>query len=139
MEYRLDPNVRYAKTHEWVRIEGDEAVVGISDYAQHALSDVVYVELPEVGSTVQQGKACAVVESVKAAEDVYAPVSGEVIAVNEALRDRPELVNQDPFGAAWFFRIKMSNPDEVNALMDAAAYQKHVESEDGESEDDDEW
>lgn len=129
MDYKFDLNVWYAKTHEWVRVEGDEAVVGISDYAQHALSDVVYVELPEVGSIVQQGKACAVVESVKAAEDVYAPVSGEVIAVNEALRDKPELVNQDPFGAAWFFRVRMSNPSEVNALMDATAYQKHVESE----------
>ncbi|MCS7221301.1 MAG: glycine cleavage system protein GcvH [Anaerolineae bacterium] len=129
MEYRFDPNVRYAKTHEWVRVEGEEAIVGISDYAQHELSDVVYVELPEVGSIVQQGKACAVVESVKTAEDVYAPISGEVIAINEALRDKPELVNQDPFGAAWFFRVKMSDPSEVNALMDAAAYQRHVESE----------
>jgi len=129
MNYRFDPNAQYTKTHEWVRIEGDEAIVGISDYAQHALSDVVYVELPEVGSTVQQGKACAVVESVKAAEDVYAPVSGEIIAVNEVLRDRPELVNQDPFGAAWFFRIKMFDPREVNALMDVTAYQHFVESE----------
>ncbi len=129
MNYKFDPNVRYAKTHEWVRLEGDEAIVGISDYAQHALSDVVYVELPEVGSTVQQGKACAVVESVKAAEDVYAPVSGEVTAINEALRDKPELVNQDPFGAAWFFRVKVSDPGEMNALMDVTAYQKHVESE----------
>jgi len=110
-------------------MEGDEAVVGITDYAQNALSDVVYVELPRVGSTVRQGKACATVESVKAAEDIHAPVSGEVVAVNEALVDTPELVNQDPFGAAWFFRVKMSDPAEVNALMDVAGYQKHVESE----------
>ncbi len=129
MDYKFDPNVRYARTHEWVRMEGDEAVVGITDYAQSALSDVVYVELPKVGSTVRQGKACATVESVKAAEDIHAPVSGEVVAVNEALVDTPELVNQDPFGAAWFFRIKMADPKELDTLMDATAYQVQVESE----------
>ncbi len=129
MEYKFDPNLRYAKTHEWVRVEDGEAVIGISDYAQDALSDVVYVELPEVGSTVRQGEPCAVVESVKAAEDVYAPVSGEVIAVNEALDEQPELVNEDPYGKAWFFRVRMTNPEELDALMDADAYKAHVESE----------
>ncbi|MCD6289457.1 MAG: glycine cleavage system protein GcvH [Anaerolineae bacterium] len=129
MKYEFDPTVRYAKTHEWARVEGDEAVVGISDYAQDALSDVVYVELPEVGSTVQQGEQCAVVESVKAAEDVYAPVSGEVIAVNEALDETPELVNEDPYGKAWFFRVKLSDPGELDNLMDVDEYREYVESE----------
>ncbi len=129
MAYKIDPNLRYAKTHEWVRVEGDEAVVGISDYAQDALSDVVYVELPAVGSTVRQGEPCAVVESVKAAEDVYAPVSGEVVAVNEALTEKPELVNEDPYGEAWFFRVRMTDAAELDALLDAKAYQAHVEQE----------
>ncbi|GAB4512768.1 MAG: glycine cleavage system protein GcvH [Anaerolineae bacterium] len=129
MEYKFDPTLRYAESHEWVRVEGDEAVVGISDYAQDALSDVVFVELPEVGRQLKRGEACAVVESVKAAEDVYAPVSGEVIAVNELLADQPELVNEDPYGKAWFFRVKLSDPSEVEQLMDAEAYKAHVEAQ----------
>ena len=121
-------DVRYAKTHEWVRVEGDEAVVGISDYAQDSLSDVVYVELPEVGAGLKQGKQCAVVESVKAAEDIYAPASGEVTAINESLADTPELVNQSAFGDGWFFRVKLADAGELDSLMDAAAYRSYAES-----------
>jgi len=130
MEYQFDPNVRYAKSHEWVRVEGAEAIVGISDYAQHSLSDVVFIELPEIGRKVQQGQPCAVIESVKAAEDIYAPLSGEVIAVNAALERTPETVNQDPFGEGWLFRLRMDNPAELDDLLDAEAYQALVESED---------
>jgi glycine cleavage system H protein len=130
MEYQFDPNVRYAKSHEWVRVEGAEAIVGISDYAQHSLSDVVFIELPEIGRKVRQGQPCAVIESVKAAEDIYAPLSGEVIAVNAALERTPETVNQDPFGEGWLFRLRMDNPAELDALLNAEAYQALVESED---------
>jgi glycine cleavage system H protein len=130
MEYQFDPNVRYAKSHEWVRVEGAEAIVGISDYAQHSLSDVVFIELPEIGRKVRQGQPCAVIESVKAAEDIYAPLSGEVIAVNAALERTPETVNQDPFGEGWLFRLRMDNPAELEDLLDAEAYQALVESED---------
>lgn len=129
MEYQFDPNVRYAKSHEWVRVEGAEAVVGISDYAQHSLSDVVFIELTEIGRKVRQGQPCAVIESVKAAEDIYAPLSGEVIAVNAVLERTPETVNQDPFGEGWLFRLRMDNPAELDNLLDAEAYQALVESE----------
>ncbi|NOX62968.1 MAG: glycine cleavage system protein GcvH [Chloroflexi bacterium] len=128
MSYKYDESARYAKSHEWARLEGDVVVVGISDYAQDLLSDVVYVELPEVGATVSAGEAVATVESVKAAEDVMAPVSGEVVAVNETLEDTPEVVNEDPYGA-WFFKIKPSDPSELDALMDAAAYEAFVAEE----------
>ena len=126
--YKLDDAVRYAKTHEWVRLEGDLAVVGISDAAQDMLSDVVYVELPEVGRTVQAGESIAVVESVKAAEEVLAPVSGTVTEVNETIVDQPELVNQDPYGA-WFVKLQPAETlsDEVTALFTPAAYQQFVE------------
>ncbi len=120
---------RYAPTHEWAKVEGDIATVGISDYAQHALSDVVYVELPEVGTQVSKGDPVAVVESVKAAEDVYAPLSGEIVEINEELPDNPEWVNEDPYGKAWFFKIKMSNPAEYDELLDVEAYKKVVEEE----------
>ena len=128
MSHKYDESARYAKTHEWARWEGDIVVVGISDYAQDLLSDVVYVELPEVGASVSAGEAVATVESVKAAEDVMAPVSGEIVAVNEALDDTPEVVNEDPYGA-WFFKIKPSDPAEFDALMDAAAYAQFVAAE----------
>jgi len=128
-EYTFKEDRRYTKTHEWALLEGDVATVGISDYAQHALSDVVYVELPEIGRQVEQGEAVAVVESVKAAEDVYAPLSGEIVAVNEDLPDNPEWVNEDPYGKGWFFRIKVANPSEYEQLLDAAAYEKVVEEE----------
>ncbi len=129
MPFKYDLQARYAKTHEWARIEGDLVVVGISDYAQDALSDVVFVELPAVGSTVSAGTAVAVVESVKAAEDVYSPVSGEVVAVNDKLVERPELVNADPYGEAWFFKVRPSDPGELDGLMDAAAYEAFLASQ----------
>ncbi len=110
-------NLRYTKTHEWVRVEGDTAVVGITDHAQKELTDIVYVEPPPVGDNVEAGKECAVVESVKAASDIYAPVSGEVIEANTALGNKPELVNQDPYGQGWLFKLKMSDPLQVEELL----------------------
>ncbi len=113
----------YRESHEWVRDEGNGVVVvGISDHAQQALGDMVYVELPEPGMSYEQGDACAVVESVKAASDAYAPVSGEVIEVNNALEDSPELVNNDPYGDGWLFMLQMSNPEELDGLLSAEAY-----------------
>lgn len=119
----IPSDLLYRDSHEWVRDNGDgTAVVGISDHAQEALGDMVFVELPEPGMSYEQGEACAVVESVKAASDVYAPVSGEVILANGALEDSPELVNTDPYGDGWLFRIQMSNPSETGGLLDAPAY-----------------
>jgi len=126
MDNKVDQGVRYSKTHEWVRVEGGEAVIGISDYAQNKLSDIVYVELPAVGRDLAAGAACMVIESVKAAEEVFAPVSGSVTARNEALVKTPELVNSDPFGKGWLVRVKLASPSEVNALMDAAAYTSFI-------------
>jgi len=124
---KFDPDLKYSEDHEWIRIEGAEAVLGISDYAQDQLSDVVYVELPEVGESFERGEVLAVVESVKAASDVYTPVTCEVLAVNEALEDSPEVVNRDPYGEAWFVRISLTDPAELDDLMDAKAYQEFVE------------
>jgi glycine cleavage system H protein len=121
-------NLRYAKSHEWVRVEGDTAVVGITDHAQHELTDIVYVELPPVGDRVEAGKECAVVESVKAASDIYAPVTGDIVAVNEELTNAPELVNQDAFGKGWMFRIKLSDPTELNELLSPSDYAHHIGS-----------
>ena len=118
--------LKYSKDHEWVRVEGDIATVGISNYAQEQLGDVVYVELPEVGRTVGQSQEAAVVESVKAASEVYAPVSGEVVEVNQALEDDPALVNGDPTGEGWFLKLRMSAPAELDGLMDEAAYADYV-------------
>ncbi len=126
---KVDKDCRYIATHEWVRVEGKEAVTGISDYAQEQLSDVVYVELPEVGDSFAKGEAYATVESVKAASEVYMPIGGEVIEVNSELETRPQLVNEDPFGAAWFVRFTIANLSELDDLMDADAYQKFVEEE----------
>jgi glycine cleavage system H protein len=125
------PNdLKYAKTHEWVRDEEDGTVViGITDHAQELLGDLVFVELPEVGDTVDAGAECAVVESVKAASDVYSPVSGEVIAINETLVDTPETVNQDAFGDGWLFQVRLSAPAELDDLLDADAYSDVIESE----------
>ena len=127
-EYKLDENARYSKTHEWVRIEDGIAVVGITDAAQDMLSDVVYVELPEVGATIQAGADVAVVESVKAAEDVIAPVSGEVVAVNKELEDKPELVNQQPYDA-WFFKVQPTGDleRELAALLSPEDYARFVQ------------
>lgn len=119
-------DLRYAKSHEWVRVEGDTAIVGITDHAQHELTDVVFVELPAVGRQVKASEACAVVESVKTASDIYAPVSGEVVAVNAAAVTNPALVNSDPFGEGWFFKLKLSKPAEVVALLNAAAYRAQI-------------
>jgi glycine cleavage system H protein len=116
----------YSTDHEWVRREGDIAVVGITDYAQGQLGDVVYVELPAPGKKVEKGKEAAVVESVKAASEVYAPVSGEVVAVNDELSGEPAKVNADPMGNGWFMKIRMSNPAELDELMDQAKYESYV-------------
>jgi len=120
-------DIRYSKDHEWVRRDGDLAVVGITDYAQNQLGDVVYVELPAIGRKVEQGGEAAVVESVKAASEVYAPVSGEVVAANELLSGEPGRVNAEPMGEGWFFKIKLSDPKQLDALMDEAAYKKYIE------------
>ncbi len=118
----------YRDSHEWVRDEGDgTVVVGISDHAQAQLGDMVFIELPEVGSTFGQGDACAVVESVKAASDAYAPVSGEVTEVNETLEEQPELVNNDPYGDGWLFRMKMDDPDELDGLLTPEQYEEQLE------------
>ena len=117
---------RFTRDHEWVRQEGDVAVVGITDYAQSQLGDVVYVELPEIGRTVAQGKEAAVVESAKAASEVYAPVSGEVVAVNDAIVGDPAMVNADAMGEGWFIKIRLADPKELDALMDEVAYQAFV-------------
>jgi glycine cleavage system H protein len=122
-------DVRYTKEHEWVRVDGAIATIGISDHAQEQLGDVVFVELPEVGRQVSQKGAMAVVESVKAASDVYAPLSGEVVEANDALTDEPALVNGDAEGAGWFCKIKMTKPAELDGLMDAAAYRAFVDSQ----------
>jgi glycine cleavage system H protein len=123
---KVDPDLLYSQDHEWVRVEGEEVVLGISDYAQDQLSDVVYVELPEEGDTFEKGDVLAVVESVKTASDVYTPISGEVLEINEALEDSPELVNQDPYGEAWFVRITLQDSGELDELMDAEAYKTFV-------------
>jgi glycine cleavage system H protein len=119
-------SIRYTEEHEWIRLEGDTAVVGISNYAQEQLGDVVYVELPEIGRKVEKGKEMAVVESVKAASEVYAPVSGAVVAVNDRLAGEPATVNAEPMAGGWFVKIKLSKPEELNGLMDAVAYDKYV-------------
>ena len=120
--------VRYSEGHEWIRVEGEVGVVGITDYAQDQLGDVVYVELPEVGHRVERAAEAAVVESVKAASEVYAPATGEVVAVNDALNDDPSAVNSDPEGAGWFIKIKLDDAAELDRLMDAEAYGKYLES-----------
>jgi glycine cleavage system H protein len=119
---------RYTKEHEWVRLDGDIAVVGITAYAQGELGDVVFVDLPEVGRTLSQGQTFGVVESVKAASDLYAPLSGEVIEVNAALADAPDLVNKEPFEGGWMLKVKPSDKGELGKLLDAAGYEAHLTS-----------
>lgn len=114
--------LKYATSHEWARLDGDVVTVGITDHAQDALGDLVYVELPAVGAVVSQGDEAGVVESVKAASDIYAPVSGEVVEINEALVDAPEMVNSEPYGGGWLYRIRASNPAELDQLLDAEQY-----------------
>jgi len=118
--------MRFTKDHEWVEVDGDVATIGITAYAAEQLGDVVFVETPAIGKAVKTGGDLAVVESVKAASDVYAPVSGEVVAANAELSDTPETVNQDPEGAGWFAKVKLANPAEVEALMDRAAYEDYL-------------
>ncbi|WP_029030465.1 glycine cleavage system protein GcvH [Salinarimonas rosea] len=120
--------VRYTKDHEYIRVDGDVGTVGITDYAQGQLGDVVYVELPEVGKTIAKGGEAAVVESVKAASEVYAPVSGEVVAVNGDLEGAPAAINEDPLGAGWFVKLKLADPSELDALMSEADYEAYVTS-----------
>ena len=120
-------DLRYTKNDEWVRADGDEAMVGVTDYAQDALSDIVYLELPSEGDSFSAGETFGVVESVKAASDLYMPVSGDITAINDALVDTPEMVNQDPYGDAWMIKIKMSEPGQLDDLMDAEAYRVYCE------------
>jgi len=122
--------LKYSKEHEWLRKEADGTyTVGITEHAQELLGDMVFVDLPDVGATVSAGDDCAVAESVKAASDIYAPISGEIVAVNDALSDSPEQVNSEPYGAGWIFRIKASDESEVEALLDAAGYEALLEDE----------
>ena len=117
---------RYTKEHEWIKVSGDTGTIGITEYAQHELGDVVFVELPEKGAQVKAGAVFGTVESVKAVSEIYSPVSGEVTEFNSALKDNPETVNSDPHGAAWLIKVKLANPAETSGLMDAAAYQAFV-------------
>jgi glycine cleavage system H protein len=119
-------DLKYAKSHEWLRVEGDTATVGISDHAQHELTDVVFVEVPAVGRRLKAGEACAVVESVKTASDVYAPVGGEVVAANDAVVANPALVNSAPYTEGWFFKLKLTDPAEATRLLSPAAYQAQI-------------
>ena len=127
---QIPKDLKYAKSHEWVRTEKDGTLtVGITDHAQELMGDMVYVDLPQAGAQIAAGKECAVVESVKAASDVYAPVSGEIVAANDALAGAPETVNKDPYGAGWMFRLKPANKAELDGLLDAKAYDALVASE----------
>jgi len=126
MSSNVPADLKYAKSHEWVRLNGGVGTVGITDHAQHELTDVVFVELPQVGRKVKAGEACAVVESVKTASDIYSPVSGEITAVNQKVVDQPALVNDKPYDDGWFFQIKLSDPGELNSMMDATAYKAQI-------------
>jgi glycine cleavage system H protein len=117
---------RYTKEHEWVSVEGDIGTVGITDHAQHELGDIVYVDLPKIGATAGQGKTIGSVESVKAVSDIYSPVSGEVIEINEKLTETPELLNESPHGDAWLYRVRLSAPDEIQKLMNTADYRTYI-------------
>src|SRR5881394_4294433 len=126
MSSKVPPDLKYAKSHEWVRVEGDLATIGITDHAQHELTDVVFVELPALGRKLKSGEACAVVESVKTASDIYSPVSGEVVKVNQAVVDQPALVNSDPYGGGWFFEVKLAQAGELDALLTPDGYTKQI-------------
>lgn len=125
----MSSDLRYSEEHEWVLVDGDIATVGISDFAQQQLGDVVFVELPDIGRTVERGAEVAVVESVKAASEIYAPVSGEIIEINDALADEPALVNESPEEDGWFFKMRLNDAAEVGELMDAAAYQTFADEQ----------
>ncbi len=122
----IPENLRYAESHEWILVKNGIGTVGITDHAQHELSDVVFVEVPKIGKSVSAKETIAVVESVKAASDIYSPVSGEVVEVNDSLGSDPALINTDPFGKAWIYKIKLSNPAEVDSLKDAKAYAAQI-------------
>jgi len=122
----IPTDLKYATSHEWIRVEADTAVVGISDHAQQELTDLAFIELPEIGAALRAGDACGVVESVKTASDLYAPVSGEVTEVNDALEAEPGTANEDPYGDGWFYRIRLSNPDEVEDLLSPEDYAEQV-------------
>ena len=126
---KVPDELLYTKEHEWVKVEGDVATVGITDYAQDQLGDIIYVELPEVGRKVKQMEAVATVEAVKTAADVYSPVSGEVIETNAKLSEKPELLNEDPYGEGWMFKLKMENPEELKNLLSPEEYRKLIEAE----------
>jgi glycine cleavage system H protein len=122
----IPSDLKFAKSHEWIRVSGDIATIGISDHAQAELTDIVFVELPAMGRKVKAGEACAVVESVKTASDIYSPVSGEIVALNQPVTDNPALVNTEPYAGGWFFKIKLSNPAELNALLSPEDYKKQI-------------
>ena len=128
---KLDAEARYIESHEWVREVGDNIVCGITDHAQDTLSDVVYVELPEVGDTLEKGEGFGVVESVKAASDLYMPIGGEIVAINATLEDSPELINRDPYGEGWMIRFVPTDRGELEGLLDAGAYEAFVAAEEG--------
>ena len=126
MANNIPENLRYSKDHEWVKVDGDVATIGITDYAQHSLGDVVYVDLPRVGDTFGSHESFGSVESVKAVSEIFTPVAGEVTEVNEALNDTPEDVNNDAYGAAWMLKIKMDNPNEADSLLSAVEYEEYL-------------
>jgi len=132
MSVEIDPRCLYTKTHEWIRVEGEEAYTCITDYAQQQLSDIVYVELPEVGDTFEQGEVYCTVESVKAASDCYLAVDGEILEINEDLADQPDLVNSDPYGDGWFVRFAIGDPEQLKGLMGADAYAQFVATQEQE-------
>jgi len=125
----IPTELKYVDSHEWIRIEGDHVVIGVTDHAQEALGDVVFVELPEVGAELEAGDEAGVVESVKAASDIYAPISGEVVEVNELLEDAPETVNEHAYTDGWFFKLRVTEPAELEALMDADGYREFCDAE----------
>ena len=126
MSSKVPEDLKYAKSHEWVRVAGDIATIGITDHAQHELTDVVFVELPPVGRKIKSGDACAVVESVKTASDIYSPVGGQIVEVNKAVADNPALVNSDPYGSAWFYKIRLNDPLELDKLLSPEDYKKQI-------------
>ncbi|MHB1296672.1 MAG: glycine cleavage system protein GcvH [Anaerolineae bacterium] len=126
MAIKVDPSCLYTKSHEWIRVDGDEAYTGITDFAQQQLSDIVYVEVPEIGDTFSRGEVYGVVESVKAATDCYLAVAGEIVQINEDLQDAPELVNKDPYGDGWFVKLVIEDPDELKGLMTPQQYEEYA-------------
>ena len=123
---KIPADLKYTKSHEWVRVAGGTATIGITDHAQHELTDIVFVEVPQVGDRVKAGEACAVVESVKTASDIYSPVSGQIVEANKLVVEDPAQVNSEPYGAGWFFRIKLSNPAELEALLSPEEYKAQI-------------